>query len=72
LRNPSQDVKTFEVDVAKVFELPENTGKDFLLFDVKNNNTTNKYNTSNLKGRLFKIELKPFEVKVFDALPKID
>jgi len=65
LRNPSTEKQTFTIDVAKVFEIPENTTKEYLFFDVR----AEKRLQPVAKGSSFQISMEPFEVKVFDAVP---
>jgi hypothetical protein len=62
LRNPSKDVKSFEVNVTKVFELPPNVKNEFFFYDVISGSTEPV-----AKGSSFSITLQPFEVKVLDA-----
>jgi len=69
LRNPSKEEKMFEVNIAKVFELPLDAKNEFLFYDAKMSTTTgNKQPLA--QGRSFRITLKPLEVKVFNALLK--
>ena len=68
LRNPSVISKTFEVNVSRVFELPGNTSGEYIFFNARNDKKNNKKEII-AKGKSFEIELQPFEVKVFDALP---
>jgi hypothetical protein len=65
LRNPSRQRKTFEVDVAHVFELPANIRPNYLFFDAKAVDKTQPV----AKGNVFSISLEPFELKVLDAIP---
>lgn len=71
LRNPSPDSQTINIDVQKIFELPEHSSSYFEL-----SSAINKKDTSSgikvQKGKSFTIVLAPFEVKVFDALPVKD
>jgi hypothetical protein len=64
LRNPSQEMKTFQVEVVGIFELPGNKTNDFQFFDARAENSQPV-----AKGKSFRITLKPFEVKVLDAVP---
>lgn len=70
LRNPSAAEKTFEIITVREFELPPAHEKDeFQFFDAKTGNP--KGNRQPVaQGRSFNITLQPFEVKVFDVLPK--
>jgi hypothetical protein len=65
LRNPSKEEKTFEVKVADVFELPDYAKNDYLFYNAI---TADKQPLA--EGKSFQIDLKPFEVKVLNALPK--
>lgn len=69
LRNPSKVEKTFEVNVAQVFELPENVKNDYIFYDAKTCTTTGNKQPLTQDGT-FHVTLKPLEVKVFDALLK--
>jgi hypothetical protein len=65
LRNPSSQRKTFVVDVARIFELPDNAVPGYLFYDAKSDDIK----TPVAKERTFSVDMEPFEVKVFDALP---
>lgn len=65
LRNPSAEKQTFTIDVAKIFEIPDNTANEYRFFDVRAENRSQPI----AQGKFFQIELNPFEVKVFDAIP---
>jgi len=65
LRNPSNEEKTFEVKVADVFEIPDHQKSDFLFYDAK---TIGQKPVAQGKSVFF--NMKPFEVKVMNALPK--
>jgi len=65
LRNPSNETKSFQVNVANVFELPGNVKNDYRFYDAK---TGSKEILA--QGQSFRITLQPFEVKVLNALPK--
>lgn len=65
LRNPSAEKQTFTIDVAKIFEIPDNTANEYRFFDVRVENRSQPI----AQGKLFQIELNPFEVKVLDAIP---
>jgi len=65
LRNPSAEKQTFTIDVAKIFEIPDYTANEYRFFDVRAENRSQPI----AQGKLFQIELNPFEVKVFDAIP---
>jgi hypothetical protein len=59
----------FEINVAKVFELPDNVKSEYLFYDAKTGITPgNKQPVA--QGGSFSIALQPLEVKVFDALLK--
>jgi hypothetical protein len=65
LRNPSEQTKTFDVIVARVFELPDNAINKYKFFDARTDNR----NQPLAQGKSFSVVLKPFEVKVLDAVP---
>jgi hypothetical protein len=65
IRNPAKEVKTFQLNVADVFELPSNIKKDYLFYDAK---TGSKEPL--MQGKSFSISLQPFEVKVYNSLQK--
>lgn len=65
LRNPSDVTKTFDVDVAVVFELPDKATTDYMFYDAR----TGERNQPLAQGRSFRVVLEPFEVKVLDAVP---
>lgn len=71
LRNPSNEVKKFEVNVANIFEIPKGQGTQYLFYNAKNN-VPSCDNQPIVQGSSFEITLRPLEVKVFDALPKND
>ena len=66
LRNPSSEKQIMHINVAKVFEIPENYSNDYKFYDARAEN--------NLKiaaqGNSFEITLEPFEVKVYNAYPE--
>lgn len=66
LRNPSQQKKSFRVEVARIFELPAGFSDNYLFVDAKAETTKGKapYVAS---GKSFVISLAPFEVKVMNA-----
>jgi hypothetical protein len=69
LRNPTSEIKDFEINVADVFELPDNMPTTYLFYDVKERIASG--NDKPLKlTESFKITLQPFEVKIFDAFPR--
>jgi hypothetical protein len=63
LRNPSTEPKTFDFEAGKVFQLPENENGNYQFLDAR---TANGQLVA--KGKSFQILLKPFEVKVLDAV----
>jgi len=65
LRNPSIKKKTFKVNVANIFELPNNSTKEYIFFDARAEKISQKV----AQGSIFEITLEPFEVKVMDAIP---
>ena len=66
LRNPSSQKQQFLVNTAVVFEIPRNQSANYQFFDVR---TGNKKQVV-ASGSQFQIELKPFEVKVLEAIPQ--
>lgn len=65
LRNPSSQRKAFKVEVGQVFDLPEDTNKNYFFYDAK---ASPKDNSSLIaSGDSFTISLEPFEVKVMNA-----
>jgi hypothetical protein len=61
LRNPTKERKTFEVDVARVFDLPGSDQHNYSFFNVR------KSAAPALSGRKINIALEPFEVVVMNA-----
>ena len=67
LRNPSDQTQTISLDIGKVFELPQGATRSYRL--------TSPYKDQRLQslqakaGQSMDVELKPFEVLVFDAAP---
>jgi hypothetical protein len=68
LRNPSIVEKTYEVVFTEIFETPDNIQDYYELFDVRAMRNENKV-LADYSGRSCKINLAPFEHKVFDAIP---
>jgi hypothetical protein len=68
LRNPSPKSQTINIDVQKIFELPENSASNFQLSSAINKNDALP-EMKVQKGKSFTVVLAPFEVKVFDAVP---
>ena len=67
LRNPSDKPQKIRIDVQKIFELPENANSSFKITDaIHPINASAEIKTE--KGKIFEVELAPFEVKVFDAV----
>lgn len=64
LRNPSSETQTFDFEAGKVFQLPKNANGNYEFFDAR---TAKSQPLEH--GKTFRITLKPFEVKVFDAIP---
>lgn len=69
LRNPSREVKSFNINVATVFELPAGTKNYYLFYDAKKNSSPYA-DQPMVQGNSFEIILKPLEVKVLDAFPE--
>jgi hypothetical protein len=70
LRNPSVVSQIFEVNVAKIFEIPGRVSDDFYFYDARLTSTSGEYNLL-AHSKTFKIALQPFEVKVLNAVPKL-
>jgi hypothetical protein len=70
LRNPSEVEKTFEVKTGSVFELPESVKDEFSFYDARAFVPGGNKQIF-AQGKSFIITLKPFEVKIFDAVPKL-
>jgi hypothetical protein len=68
LRNPSNVEKTFEVNVNKVFELPENIKNEYNFNNARTDKAGGKAKQT-ATGGLLKLTLQPFEVVVMDAFP---
>jgi len=66
LRNPSEKKQSILINVMETFEIPANFKKvSYNFYDVKSGDLKNPVKS----GKLIQIELQPFEVKVFNALP---
>ncbi|MDD5185104.1 MAG: enterotoxin [Paludibacter sp.] len=65
LRNPSTEKQSFTINVAEIFEIPENINIEYNFFDARSKNILLPIG----KGSSFQIDLKPFEVKVMNAVP---
>jgi hypothetical protein len=65
LRNPSGQEKTIELKVAEAFEIPDHQKNDFVFYDA-----TTSGQRPVIQGKSVFFKMKPFEVKVFNALPK--
>lgn len=65
LRNPSAEKQSFAINVAEVFEMPENINIEYNFFDARSVNISQSIG----KGNTFQIDLKPFEVKVMNIVP---
>lgn len=68
LRNPSTVEKTFEVQAARVFDLPGHVGDNYIFYDVRKSKEKGTKQVA-AQGKSWKITLKPFEVRIFDAFP---
>lgn len=69
LRNPDKVEKMFVVNTSDIFELPGNVVNDYIYYDAIVFRTSGKKLIS-MHGKSFSVTLKPFEVKVFDAVPQ--
>lgn len=70
LRNPSDVEKTFEVITSKVFDLPDNVNDVFSFSDARVVGSTAKKQIF-AQGKSFRVTLKPFEVKILNAVPNL-
>lgn len=68
LRNPSDQIKTFVVKTAEVFELPSGAGQAFTFYDARASAGASRKKTI-ASGSSFKVVLQPFELKVINAIP---
>ena len=57
--------KSFQINVKDIFELPSHVKNKYIFYDAKKGGRDQL-----AQGRSFRISLQPFEVKVFNALPK--
>lgn len=68
LRNPDDQPQTIALDAAKVFELPDNAAKNYSLTPAYKDQRT--ISLAKLRAGIEQtVELQPFEVLVFDAMP---
>ncbi len=68
LRNPSGKPRKIEIDAAKVFELPPEAAQEY---DLKSPYKDQRLTDIPLKaGEPHEFELQPYEVVVFEAIPK--
>lgn len=65
IRNPSEEKKSYLVDAAVVFDLPDGAAKHYKFFDARADNQIQPV----AEGQSFRIELEPFGVKVLNAVP---
>ena len=70
LRNPSEVEKTFEVKTASVFELPEGVNDKFYFYNARAVEAGGNKKIF-AQGKSFIITLKPFEVKILNAIPNL-
>jgi len=66
LRNPSDKTLTFDIDIAKAFELPENAVTRYIL-QIPWKADASKPKISAMVGKITTFKLKPFEVVTYDA-----
>ena len=67
LRNPSSHSQTINIDIGKIFELPEGATSYFMLTNAIHPKDTLS-SIKARKGKWFSIVLAPYELKVFDAI----
>ena len=65
IRNPSEEKKSYVVDAAVVFELPDGAATQYKFFDARADSQQQPV----AQGSSFPVELEPFEVKVLNAIP---
>jgi len=70
LRNPSEVEKTFEIKTASVFELPEGVSDQFSFYNARAVVAGGNKKIF-AQGKSFIITLKPFEVKILNAIPDL-
>lgn len=69
IRNPSSTAKTFDLDVKRIWEIPNGLENEYLFYDVKKDKSDYK-NLPILEGDRFMVNMEPYEVKVLEAYPK--
>ena len=67
LRNPTSRNQVFHFNAREIFEIPDGYTNNYLFTDVISELSNAK--KSSAEGNAFMIILKPFEVRVFDAVP---
>jgi|WetSurMetagenome_2_1015567.scaffolds.fasta_scaffold03853_3 hypothetical protein len=70
LRNPTGKVKVFEIDVARVFEIPDHMSDDYFFYDARTLSPSGKKHVL-AHSKTFRVTLQPFEVKVYNAVPRL-
>jgi hypothetical protein len=65
IRNPSEETRKFEINTSSVFELPERFTNQFSFYDARSADTGKLVS----RGQTITLELKPYEVKVLNAVP---
>jgi hypothetical protein len=68
LRNPSGKTATIDIDAAKVFELPDGAPQNYELVSPYKDQRVSGISLQ--AGETHPFELQPFEVLVFEAIPK--
>lgn len=68
LRNPDEQPRTFALDVGGAFELPDGAPRDYVLTSPWAADAEQAA-IQVTAGRPFNVNLKPFEVVVYDAMP---
>jgi hypothetical protein len=66
LRNPSDKVATFSIDISKAFELPDHAATSYILQSPWKADVS-KPKSEAVAGKMLTFSLKPFEVLTFDA-----
>ena len=67
IRNPKSIEQEFSFDIRKLFELPVNSAENYRLISPYKDQRIQKINVK--AGKNYSLNLKPFEIFVFDAYP---
>jgi hypothetical protein len=69
LRNPAAVEQAFEVNGSRIFELPAHAVDEFLFYDARSGTIPGKGQVF-ATGKSFEITLQPFEIMVFNVVPR--